>query len=342
MKKIAISVALFFAVTALALDFATRLLMPKYTGRLAEGNLISEYYADADEKIAHQVLFLGDCEVFESFVPPILWRDFGITSHVRGSPAQTVWQSYYLLREMLEYESPDAVVFNVYAMMHAEGVSEAYNRMTLDGMRWSRHKARAIKASVTASESYISYAFPLLRFHSRWRELSAEDIKYVYARPTVSHNGYLIKKGIVAQTDDFTATGDADAPLSERCFEYLDKMRELCEDGGVELILVKSPTDSWRYPWYKEWDRQICEYAAKHGICYYNFIENADIGLDMTQDTYDGGAHLNVYGAEKLTSYFGAILQSKHGISDMRGDGELCRVWNEKLDKYETERKSGE
>ncbi len=338
MKKITLSVVLFFIITVFVLDFATHLLMPKYTGKSREGNLISEYYADADEKIGHQVIFVGDCEVFESFVPPILWCDFGITSYVRGSPAQTVWQSYYLLCEMLQYETPDAVVFNVYAMMHAEGVSEAYNRMMLDGMRWSEHKLGAINASVTDSESYISYVFPLLRFHSRWRELSVEDIEYAYSRPTVSHNGYLMKKGIVAQSDDYTATDNADVPLSERCFEYLDKIRVLCENSGVELILVKSPTDSWRYPWYDEWDTQISDFAEKNGICYYNFIENADIGLDMTQDTYDGGAHLNVFGAEKLTAYFGAILQSKHGISDMRGDGELCRVWNEKLDKYETEK----
>jgi hypothetical protein len=84
-------------------------------------------------------------------------------------------------------------------------------------------------------------------------------------------------------------------------------MRELCEDSGVELILVKSPTNSWRYPWYDEWDAEIREYATEQGISYYNFIGVLDIGLDMTQDTYDGGAHLNVYGAEKLTAYFGAI-----------------------------------
>ena len=341
MKKIILSVTVSFIATVLALNLATHLLMPKYTGKSREGNLISEYYAEIDEKREHQVIFVGDCEVFESFSPPALWRDFGITSYVRGSPAQTVWQSYYLLCEMLQYETPDAVVFNVYAMKHGERVSEPYNRMTLDGMRWSHHKARAIKASLTADESYISYVFPILRFHSRWRELSVEDIEYAYSRPTVSHNGYLMKKGIVPMEENFTA-GEANAPLPEISFEYLGKMQELCESRGVELILVKSPTDSWRYPWYDEWDTQISDFAEKNGICYYNFIENADIGLDMTCDTYDGGAHLNVYGAEKLTAYFGAILRGKHGISDMRGDGELCRVWREKLDKYEMEKESGE
>ena len=341
MKKIIISVVLFFVITVLALSFATRLLMPKYTGKSAEGNLISEYYAEIDEQREHQVIFVGDCEVFESFSPPVLWRDFGITSYVRGSPAQTVWQSYYLLREMLEYETPDAVVFNVYAMMHGERVSEAYNRMTLDGMRWSEHKLGAIKASVTAEESYISYVLPILRFHSRWRELSDEDIKYMYSRRTVSHNGYLMKKGILAQTE-YPITDEADAPLPDVCFDYLDKMRELCKSRGVELILVKSPTNSWRYPWYDEWDAEICEYASINGICYYNFIEYVEIGLDMSQDTYDGGAHLNVCGAEKLTAYFGEILQNDHKIADRRGDEQLCRVWNERLDKYEMERGSWE
>ena len=50
------------------------------------------------------------------------------------------WQSYYLLEETLKYEKPDVVVFNVLALKYNEPQSEAYNRLTLDGMKLSKLK----------------------------------------------------------------------------------------------------------------------------------------------------------------------------------------------------------
>ena len=60
--------------------------------------------------------------------------------------------------------------------------------------------------------------------------------------------------------------------------------------------------------------------------------------IDYTTDTYDGGVHLNVFGAEKLTSYFGDILVQKYGLSDRRGEAEFDTLWAEKLAIYQKER----
>ena len=76
-------------------------------------------------------------------------------------------------------------------------------------------------------------------------------------------------------------------------------------------------------------------YAAAHDLAYYNLIDDADkMGLDMSVDTYDAGAHLNVYGAEKLTRYFGAILQDTHGLTDGRGDATASAVWQKRVNAY--------
>ena len=130
-----------------------------------------------------------------------------------------------------------------------------------------------------------------------------------------------------------------DYTLPEICFEYLDRMKALCDEKGIELILMKAPTNSWGYYWYDEWDAQIVDYAAQNGVSYYNFIPQAEaMGIDWKTDTYDAGEHLNVYGAEKLTSYFGAILQREHGLIDHREDAELAAVWAEKVNQYYNER----
>ncbi len=319
--------------------FAQLLLVPKYMSGNREGAMTAEYYGDGS---THDVLFLGDCEVYECYTPPTLWAEYGITSYIRGTPQQLVWHSYYLLEETLRYETPRAVVFNVYAMRYGEPQNEAYNRVLLDGMRFSDVKLRAVLASMTEEESLASYLFPLLRYHSRWSELEAADLQYLFHRDSVTHNGYLMQTAVVPKELDIEGEPLSDPTLPEICFAYLDRMRELCEEKGIQLILVKAPTNFWGYYWYDEWEEQMVSYAGEHGLPYYNFIPLADeIGLDWSTDTYDGGAHLNVSGAEKLTSYFGAILRETFGLEDHRADAELSALWQEKCNAYEAEKNGG-
>ena len=334
-KKLILSICILLA-TVLVLGFLQMLVTPKYMTTSRDGALIGEYYR---EKTSHDVVFIGDCEVYECFTPPTLWQEYGITSYVRGSAQQLIWQSYYLMEETLKRENPKAVVFNVLAIKYGKPQSEAYNRMTLDGMEWSQSKISAIQASMTEGEDFLSYVFPLLRFHSRWSKLTDEDWKYLLHRDTISHNGYLMQTAIDPKTSDREGIPLANYTLPEIGFEYLEKMRLLCEENGVKLILVKAPTNNWRYYWYDEWEEQIVSWADEKGVDYYNFIPLADeIGLDWNTDTYDGGVHLNVYGAEKLTSYLGKILVEKYGLSDRRGNVELDAVWADKIAAYQKER----
>ena len=339
MKKTLILCTCILLATVLCLGFVQMLVMPKYMTTSRDGALIAEYY---NETTDHDVLFIGDCEVYECFTPPTLWQEYGITSYVRGSAQQLIWQSYYLLEETLKRETPKAVVFNVLAIKYGEPQSEAYNRMTLDGMQWSSSKIGAIDASMTEEEDFLSYVFPLLRFHSRWSELTGEDWQYLFHRDTVSHNGYLMQTGISPKTSDREGRPLADYTLPEIGFEYLEKMRALCQEKGVEFILIKAPTNSWKYYWYNEWEEQIVRWANEKDVDYYNFIPlDQEIGIDWNTDTYDAGVHLNVFGAEKLTSYFGNILVEKYGLSDRRGETELDAVWAEKIAIYQKERNGG-
>lgn len=314
------------AVAAAGLIFLTYLFTPKYMGTVVEGAMIAEYY---DETSSHDVIFIGDCEVYENFSPITLWEDYGITSYIRGSAEQMVWQSYYLLEDTLSYETPKVVVFNVLAMKADEPRNEAYNRMTMDGMRWSTSKAKAVQTSMKEDEHFIEYVMPLLRYHSRWSELEREDWTYLFQKDKVSHNGYYMRADIKP-----AGTFPADKKLgnyqfSDKAYQYLDKITSCCKENGIQLILIKAPSI---YPsWYDQWDQQIEDYAREHQIGYYNFRERKEeIGLDFQTDTYDGGLHLNVSGAEKLSRYLGEILKNQYGLEDHREDGTLADIWTKK------------
>ena len=63
-----------------------------------------------------------------------------------------------------------------------------------------------------------------------------------------------------------------------------------------------------------------------------------EIGIDWECDTYDAGLNLNVWGAEKLSAYFGRLLTEHHGLSSQKGDSVLESVWAEKCAVYEAEK----
>ena len=111
---------------------------------------------------------------------------------------------------------------------------------------------------------------------------------------------------------------------------------KLCKENDVELVLVKAPT---LYPyWYEEWDDQIKDFADENDLTYINFLDYQDeIGLDWTKDTYDGGLHLNLAGAEKLSEYFGQILANDFKISDRRGVKALDEYWSQVQTRYNAE-----
>lgn len=337
---IVLAVILVVAVVAVM----TPILVPKYVTSFPEGSLTEEYY-DAAAEVKHDVLFVGDCEIYESFVPAVLWEEYGISSYVRGGAQQLVWHSYYLLEDALRYETPKVVVFNVLALKYGTPQREEYNRLALDGMEWSSVKADAIRASMTEEETFLSYVFPFFRYHSRWSELSSEDIRYAFAdKPLVSDSGYLMQTGVVPHDPaaDQTPAAPSNYTLPATAMDYLDRMTALCRDKGIELILVKAPTNSWHYHWFDEWDAQIVDYAAKNSLSYYNFIDDADdMGLDMATDSYDGGIHLNVYGAEKFTRYFGRILAEADLVPDRRDDPAVAAVWQERLDNYHARKTAG-
>ena len=324
---------------AVLLVFLQALLMPKYRTEVTEGALIGEYY---DAKTEHNLLFIGDCEVYESFSTVTLWEEYGISSYIRGSAQQLIWQSYYLLEEAIARgERPEAVVYNVLAMKYDTPQHEEYNRMTLDRMKWSKQKIGAIRASMTEEEDFITYVFPLLRYHDRISELSAEDFTALFSEsPEISYNGYLMKTNVVPMGEQMEpASPYPDAPISDYAFSYLDRMRTLCAEYGIELILIKAPTNNWKYYWYDEWDAQISDYAETYGLSYYNMIGlEKEIGIDWTTDTYDAGIHLNVWGAEKTSRYFGKLLRDAHGVSDLRSDSELSSIWETISERYAQEK----
>jgi hypothetical protein len=65
----------------------------------------------------------------------------------------------------------------------------------------------------------------------------------------------------------------ANYQFSDICYDYLEKMTQLCKEKGVELVLVKAPS---LYPyWYEEYSSQIAQFAVVDDPSSIDAIETA-------------------------------------------------------------------
>lgn len=107
----------------------------------------------------------------------------------------------------------------------------------------------------------------------------------------------------------------------------------MCKDNGIKLLLVKAPS---QYPyWYDEYDSFVKDYANKNEIDYLNILEYVEeIGLDFSQDTYDGGLHLNLTGAIKNSNFFSEYLKKHYELVDYKNDP----MYEKLLELYEKQK----
>ena len=322
------------AVVAFTLVFFAlqRLLVPKYASFALEGGLIREYY---DSPMDHDVIFIGDCEVYANFSTIGLWEEYGVTSFIRGSPQQLMWHSYYLMEDTLRHANskPQMVVFNIMSMQYGEPQYEPYNRLTLDGMRMSTTKIRAIEASRTDDDDWLSYFFPFFRFKDNWRDLGSEDFRFFFRDPKVSISGFMIRSDTVPVSFIPDPLPRANLQFGDKAYNYLERMVRLARENDIELVLIKAPN---LYPhWYDEWDEQIIAFADENNLLYINFLEYIDdIGLDFSEHTFNAGLHLNVFGAELMSRYFGKILMEQFDLPDRRQEPDTAALWGEMAEQY--------
>ena len=330
------------ALAALLVTVLNRVMMPKYINENEDGRVTADYYR---QELTPDIIFVGSSTVFSAVSPPILWEEKGYASYDRGNASQTIWTSYYMIEDALkDINRPGFVVLDVGFIKYDDNfVEEPSNRKALDGMRLSATKYRAVEAAGGEDERFIEYLFPVLRFHTRWKELTLEDFTYAFVSPMVDHAGYLIDYEVTKTVPD-RKPGEYDTKtyeetrISPKNREYLIKIMELCRDKGVGLMIMKLPSLSDNWSLY--YDEQVKKMAEPYGVSYINFDTYSDeMGIDYALDSPDEGSHLNTPGAEKFSRYLAGYLSENYDIKTRENDEAYIKVWGRIVEKYEADKK---
>ena len=76
------------------------------------------------------------------------------------------------------------------------------------------------------------------------------------------------------------------------------------------------------------------DYAITNKVPFLDLnLFTKDLKIDWSNDSRDGGDHLNTSGAEKLSQYLGSYLSAHYPLTDHRSDGNYSE-WNRELGQY--------
>lgn len=338
-KKIIIKVICFFLIGFLLLYVATKILIPKWItvkdNRMTY--IIKGFYNEPKNSL--DVVFMGNSDVYRGISPIKLWDEYGIASYNFVSSGQRMWTAYYLMEECLKYQHPKLIILNMDSAFNETHSSESNYRKAIDNMKFGKNKINAIMDPVFgfSKKDKLSFIFPIFRYHSRWSELKDIDFSKAFEDTKFSYKGMDLITTVKPYTEEnkYMQKDDSNKAIGEKSSKYLERMVNLCKEKNIELLLIELPSaDSWSL----DSSNKVAEFSKENDLEFIDMNLNYEkFGFDWKTDTSDGGDHLNVYGAEKVSTYLGKIIQEKYNIPNRKEDSKYSS-WNEDSEIYKNDK----
>lgn len=316
MKRKVCAVVIYLLMMIVVLGIVQEILKAKF---MQDSTVIVDgFYAEKKNDI--DVLFIGSSNCFCTIDPLVLYEEYGIASYNFASSSQSMDISLLYLKEALKRQNPKVVALEVNYIpgQNVAALGEDSILWGLTNMPLSVDKLKCLYQLLgKVDEEYISYAFPMLRYHERWKELSKQDYIYLLEDKRNWNKGYMRTYQISDAPVDLSAYAqEGSAWLDERAVGCLENMADICKEEGITLVLFKSP----KADWYQYFSTEIEAVAEENNLTFidYNALIQ-EVGLNVATDFRDS-YHLNVQGAAKVSSHMGAYLKEYFELTDRRVD----------------------
>ena len=256
------------------------------TGRIGAITLEKENTID--------IVCMGDSLSVMGFSPMDLWKEYGFTSYNFGSDGLRMGEAYYHAKLFDRYQNPKVLLLET-------GLFFRYNMMEE-------------LQTIVAQEIY--YHFSGLRYHNLWKQpFELEGVRRYY-------KGYLINETCTPYEDGYCMDQKFHwtmlMEIKPIIREHFDMLKEYCDKHDITLILYSAPSAA---NYNHDRCKLLSDCAEENGLAYFNLNEDIpELGIDWSTDTTDGGDHMNLFGARKVTRYLAEYIKSENLAEDHRGD----------------------
>jgi hypothetical protein len=305
-KKIIRSV-LFISGLALILTVSSIFMAPKkdiYNVSAFE-HKVNDLEGEKDNTI--DVVFLGDSEVYSAYSPLQMYHEYGFTSYICATSAQRLCDTYAMVQEIYKTQQPKVVVIETNCFFRYGGMADETGDKVMDKV--------------------LDYV-PAMKYKSKFKTVFYPGID----KEESSMKGFRYRTDINSyHGGKWMHESEQKEDIRKVNLDYFKKIYNYIIEQGSEVVFVTTPSPDCHD--YKK--HNAMKYLAKeYGLEYYDLnLVSDEIGIDWINETRDGGNHLNYAGAEKVTSYFGNILDKEHELPDHIEDAEYSG-WDEAFEKY--------
>jgi len=325
MKKECIALVASLLVIVLVLSAATDLVTPK---RRTYGADWGEFLEEEEDTI--DVLFVGSSLTYCNIIPAIIWQETGLTAWDVTGPELTVPGAYHYLVEALKTQSPSVAFIEISAVLYPRYTG--FSKAVIGNMPWGWNRMEMVFRE-GEPENLPGFLFPMYFYHSRWSELTQEDLDVFrngYGVDLAAGYTYLNQYG---QVNGYVERDDSgqDTANNARNLEYLKRIAQLCLQEGITPVFYESPAASTMPEEMMGPVRR--ELAAIDGAVVVNFNDYRDaIGAELEGEYYDN-LHYNAAGAEKFTRFLsGWIRENLDAVPAGREDRQL---WQSRVEYIE-------
>ncbi|MCQ2513651.1 MAG: hypothetical protein MJ089_00980 [Ruminococcus sp.] len=296
------------------------------------------FYLEDENSI--DVALVGASELYADYSAVLAYEKFGYTSYSLATPASPITVYKTEIQEILRTQNPKLIVVEINGALYGNDEhieKEANIRNTIDNIPFNENKKQFISQYISTDDR-SGYYFPLLKYHSAWNDYP-QAFKFVAGIYSQHKRGFTYIKGFKTKTNiykcdeknynDKLANDDSRKNLTEKSEKALRELLEYCQDNELNVLFVRIPhivLDDG-YTRFKR-ANTAGDIINEYGYDYLNFERyNQDIGLDINNDFYNAD-HMNIYGAEKFTEYFGNILVKDYNIKQLKHTTEQTEKWD--------------
>ena len=309
----------FLLVGVILIGGVSQVICGKWMDANKETYTTKEFYDLKDNSI--EVFIVGSSQIVTGVSSMTMYENYGISAFGLGTGNAPMAGNYHWLKECEKTQDISMVAIEV-SMLY-EPTKQFLFRRAFDPMKLSRNKLEAVYEQSRAydGDSVLSYVFPMIKYHDRWKELTEEDFVF-HEEDSLVYRGNVMKSGVKpVPYEKVIIDNDAlrDIEMEAEQLEYFEKILSYCKENGWDVVLFKTPKTSWSL----SKSEGVKALAEQYGVPFLDFNYDKlmkEIKFDPMRDLRDAD-HPNLRGAEKISDYLGKYLQENYDLKDYRQDG---------------------
>lgn len=284
---------------------------------------ISGFYAQPARSL--DMVLMGNSGGMAGYMPVQAFEQCGYTSYDFCINNMAIETYAFGLQEILKNQRPKVILIDVRPFLIGNSLA-AYVRdgeeesiaFNTDAFRYSAERFRFMWRNLPHTASMLPYVFDLAIYHKEPLNPANWDSAY-HALSRGYSSFFDARKGFTMDSP----TSET-APLDDYASGVLDDLLKECRQADkrrTKILFLYLPYA--HYDEYKDAPAMLNSVRERVEAEGFELLDtrsySAEIGLDITKD-YVNTAHLNVYGAQKLTAWLAARLKERYALPDHRGE----------------------